>query len=303
MRAAVAAVALAAMAASTDAQVQTPTTDRDRWVAMARSGFEIPEGRSAIDLLVEMNPLVSSPDPVLRDDVVFGAAERWILRERRLTPADLRKLIALWTANLDRGLGERGDDRIFGRSFSALNLSLIAAADLSAPFLDADEVQALFNRMLDYFAREQDLRGFDQAHGWMHAVAHTSDTLKFLARNPKFGPGVDAKLLSAVQARIESHDAVFAWGENDRMAMALHSAVRRPDADAKALDEWTAHWVAAHKALWAKGPHIDATRFAAVENAKQVMRSLHAALSMEQAPTPTGQAAERTVLSALAAMR
>lgn len=171
MRPVAAALALVALAGTTHARAQAPIPDRDRWVAMARGGFQVPEGRSAIDLLVEMNPLLSSPDPVLRDDVGFGAAERWILRE------------------------------------------------------------------------------------------------------------------------------------NDRMALALHSAVRRPDADAKSLEAWVARWAAAHKALWSKGPHIDATKFAVVENAKQVMPSLHAALSMDQAPTATGEAAARIVLAGLGGMR
>ena len=94
-------------------------------------------------------------------------------------------LLQLWTL-LDDGLGTAGDDRVFKRSFSALCLSLIAAADLSASFLEPAEFHAFFDRMLDYFQRERDLRGFDPVHGWMHTVAHTSDALKFLSRNPKF---------------------------------------------------------------------------------------------------------------------
>jgi hypothetical protein len=137
----------------------------------------------------------------------------------------------------------------------------------------------------------------------MHTVAHTSDALKFLARNPKLGTGVDRQLLAAVAAKIASADAVFAWGENDRMALALQSAVRRPDATAEALEAWTARWVEAHRALWAKGPQVDPRAFVQVENAKQVMRSLHAALSMEATPTPTGTAAAKIVLAALARMR
>ena len=137
-------------------------------------------------------------------------------------------LLQLWTKNLDDGLGTAGDDRVFERSFSALCLSLIAAADLSAPFLEPAELQAFFDRMLDYFQRERDLRGFDPVHGWMHTVAHTSDALKFLARNPKLARRQRRRLLAAVRAKLESHDAVFTWGENDRMALALQSAVRRP---------------------------------------------------------------------------
>jgi hypothetical protein len=280
-----------------------PQPDRSTWVALAKGGFVVPDGRTAIDLLVAMNPLLASTDPVLRDDVAYSAAERWILREKRLSSAELKTLLALWTQNLDDGLGSAGDDRVFKRSFSALSLSVIAAADLSAPFLDASEVQAFFDRMLDYFQRERDLRGFDAARGWMHTVAHTSDALKFLERNPRLGPGSDVRLLAAVRAKIESHDAVFMWGENDRMALALQSAVRRADADGAALAAWTENWTKAHRELWANGPQVDPRRFAVVENAKQVMRSLHAALAMEAAPTEKGTAARQTVLAVLAKMR
>lgn len=291
-----------AMAVPGQAREQGSRT-RDEWVALAKGGFTVPAGRTAVDVLLEMNPLLSSPDPVLRDEVAYTAAERWILREKRIDAAGLRRLLDRWSQNLDAGLGEKGTDSVFGRSFSALSLSVVAAADLQAPFLEAAEAQAFFDRMLDYFSREQDLRGFDPVRGWLHAVAHTSDALKFLARNPKLGAGVDQRLLAAVAAKIASTDFVFAWGENDRMALALQSAVRRPDASAEALDQWTTRWVDAHRALWATGPQVDPRAFVQVENAKQVMRSLHAALSMEAAPTPTGSAAAKTVLAALAKMR
>ena len=295
--------ALAAVLLAAQAAGQPSAPSRADWIALARGGFVVPAGRTALDMLIDMNQLLASNDPVLRDDVTYSAAERWILRERRLSAADLRVLLQLWTRNLDDGLGTAGDDRVFKRSFSALCLSLIAAADLSASFLEPAEFHAFFDRLLDYFQRERDLRGFDPVHGWMHTVAHTSDALKFLSRNPKLAAGSDTRLLAAVRAKLESHDAVFAWGENDRVALALQSAVRRQDADAAALTAWTQYWVTAHQDLWAKGPQVDPRRFAAVENAKQVMRSLYAALSMETAPTPAGDAARQTLIAALAKMR
>jgi hypothetical protein len=212
-------------------------------------------------------------------------------------------MLRIWSANLDDGLGETGSNRVFKRSFSALCLSLIAAADLSVPFLDPPELLAFFDRMLDYFQRERDLRGFDAVHGWMHTVAHTSDALKFLMRNPKLASGSDARLLSAVRAKIEASDVVFIWGENDRMALALQSAVRRADADAASLAAWTQVWVKAFQMLWANGPQVDSRRFAVVENASRVMQSLHTALSMESAPTPAGEAARQILIAALAKMR
>src|SRR5918993_3769926 len=268
---------------------QTPVLrGRAAWVALAKTGFLLPEGQSAFSLLVEMNGLLYSPDPVLRDEVAYSAAERWILRERKLAPAELRELIKQWTANLEHGVGAPPDDRVFGRSFSALCLSVIAASDLDVPFLAPAEARALFDRLLEYLQRETDLRGFDATRGWMHAVAHTSDTLKFLSRNPKLGAGTDTRLLAAVRTKLDSTSVVFAWGENDRLALALQSAVRREDADPAAVEAFGEHWVDAHRALWSNGPQVNTVQFARVENAKQVMRSLYAALSMEVAPTPTG---------------
>jgi uncharacterized protein DUF2785 len=280
-----------------------PVRSRDEWVALAKGGFVLPPDRHAIDVLLDMNDLLFSTDPVLRDEVAYSAAERWILHDKTVDAGELRRLLERWSRNLEVGLGENGTDRVFGRSFSALCLSLVAAADLQSPFLAPAEVRAFFDRMLDYFARERDLRGFDATRGWMHSVAHTSDALKFLVRNPKLAAGVDARLLAAVRAKIEAADAVFTWGENDRMALALHSAVRRSDADTAALDAWVAQWVEAHRAMWSKGPQVDPRVFAQVENAKQVMRSLHAALSMDATPTPAGAAAAKALVVALAKMR
>ena len=291
----------AVMAIPTSLAAQTRT--REGWIAVKTSRFAVPAGESATALLVAMNPLLASPDPVPRDDVAFSAAERWIVRERLVPPDGLRTLISLWSANLDDGLGGSSDDRIFKRSFSALSLSLIAAREVATPFLTADEAQRLFDRLLDYFQRERDLRGFDAARGWMHAVAHTADAFKFLARGSHWAPANLPRLLDAVRAKLESSDAVFTWGENGRMALALQSAARRPDADVAALERWMAQWQADHAALWANGPLVGPVPFARVENAAQVLRSLHAALAMEQTPTPQGELVRRATLAALARMR
>lgn len=289
----------AAWAAPVDAQTRT----RDEWVALAKSGFVVPPGQTAMGLLREMNALLASTDPVLRDDVAFSAAERWIVRDKVVGPEDLRTLTALWTANLEDGLGTSGDDRVFKRTFSALSLSLIAAREVATPFLTAAEAQQLFDRLLDYFGRERDLRGFDPAHGWMHSVAHTADAFKFLARGTQWAPGNLSRLLDAVRAKIDASDQVFVWGENERLAAALHAAMRRADADAAVTEAWASAWVPRHTALWAHGPQVDPAQFVRVENAKQVLRALHALLSMDLTPTPPGDAAKRAVLLALARMR
>jgi hypothetical protein len=238
--AAIVAVTLVISGGASVVAQHSPSRGRDEWIALARSGFALPDGERAIDRLVELNPMLASIDPVLRDDVAFSAAERWIVRDART---------------------------------------------------------------LAYFRDERDLRGFDATRGWMHTVAHTSDTLKFLVRNAKLPGARVSQLLGAVRDKVASADTVFTWGENDRMALALQSAVRREDAAPAALEEWEASWVDQYKALWAKGPQVDPRRFAAVDNARQIMRSLLTALSIESKPTSAGDKARRTLMGGLAKMR
>ena len=97
--------AIVALCAAAPAAAQTRT--RAEWIALRTSGFTVPAGESSAALLLEMNPLLASTDPVLRDDVAFSAAEKWIVRDKVVAPDDLRRLVAQWSANLDDGLGDR----------------------------------------------------------------------------------------------------------------------------------------------------------------------------------------------------
>jgi len=58
-----------------------------------------------------------------------------------------------------------------------------------------------------------------------------------------------------------------------------------------------------YKKLWANGPHVDARQFALVENGRQLLRGLHAALALETKPTANGDAARKAVLTTLGNMR
>ena len=98
-------------------------------------------------------------------------------------------------------------------------------------------------------------------------------------------------------------DDVFVWGEPERIGFALQSLVRRADFDTATVETWAAPWIARHKALWKNGPAIDPVAYVPIENAKQVMRAVVTAISMERVPPPPADASRTHLLRALAAMR
>lgn len=284
-------------------QSAQPPRERDFWRELSAADFQVPEGLQAVDLLLEMNALLGSTDPWLRDEVAYSAAARWILRAPGLPDDELRRVMALWLGNLQQGIGKPDVESLLRRSFSALCLSLVAARDLRTPFLSPAEFGTLLDTTLGYLESERDLRGFDRQLGWIHAMAHTADLLKFLARNPRLQTSDQRRILDALDAKLMAADEVLVWSEEARVAEVIRSLVERPDIDSEALDAWLERWPERHRELWANGPMIDPDRFVRVQNGLQVLRSVYASLSLTDSSAPANQAARESVLSALARMR
>jgi len=299
------ALSLAAAFPSGAAEPVTAPVPHDRafWRAIAAADFAVPKGSSAAVLVEELSDYFSSPDPELRDDLAYSIPSAWI--ERGLLDAEAeRRLVARWSGQLSAGLSEPGDDRVLLRSYSALGLSLLAERDLAAPFLGPEGHRALLDAALAYLAGERDLRGYDREKGWYHATAHTADLLKFLSRSPHLRKEDAARVLAAIDARLDTAGEIlgqaFAWGEPERLADTATALVLGGKLDPKALDECLAHSVAAARGL-RNGP-FDPARYAAVRNRQAFLNRLHLRLILNQNPTPAAEAARARVLATLAEM-
>jgi hypothetical protein len=278
----VAAALLTAQALGADAAL-APVRDRAFWRRIVESRYQVPAGETADGLVVELAEAVGSPDPELRDDFGYSIAAAWIYRDRRVSEKTLRQLLETWSRNLQAGLGSTGTDAVFRRSFSALDLSILAALDNEHPFLQEKEAAALLSSTLAYLAGEKDLRAYDARTGWMHATAHTADVLKFLGRSRHLRPADQKRILDTIAAKLSDAGQVFAHGENERLAAAVMSLVRREDFDRAAFTAFLAALAAPAEHLWDKGPLVDPGRYAATQNAKDLLRSLYVKLALAKA--------------------
>lgn len=301
-----------AILSATAAVAQPPTAERRGkpfWLDLAK-GCAVPVGESAFGLVREAVGLLGSPDTEWRDDVGYGVVASCAYQSKLLKPEERRELVGQLSANLRRGVGETGSDSVLLRSFSALDLSLFAALENADPALDDAGYRKLLDDALAYLRDEGDLRGLEPRVGWIHATAHTADLLKFLARNPRFTIADQRRLLDAAWARMTAPGTpVFTHAEDERLAAALLSVVRRADFDPTVLDPWLARFVALEEEVWAKAPP-DGSKLDASQNARNLLRSLFVLLSHPARPT-AGQgtpaaaeaAARDKVLATLAAIR
>ena len=176
--------------------------DRAFWQSIHDHAFTVPPGESAIALATELVGYAGSPDRELRDGLAYEITASWVYEKKLFTPQELRALVHLDEANLTAKIGEVGTESVLARSFSALNLSVLAALDNDKPYLEKAEFDSLLDDAISYLAEERDLRGYDTKLGWVHSAAHTADLLKFLARNRNLAPRDQQRILDAISAKM-----------------------------------------------------------------------------------------------------
>ncbi len=273
------------------------------WMALAKDCV-VPAGETAAGLVNEAATLLGSADSEWRDQIGYDVVASCVYGKRRLSAEERRALTATLGANLRREIGATGDDSVLLRSFSALDLSILAALELQDPALDAAGYARLVDDAFAYLAGERDLRGFEPRVGWIHATAHTADLLKFLARDTRFAAMDHRHLLDAVWSKLTAPGTpVFTHSEAERLAAALVSLVRRSDFDALSLDAWFDRFPALEKQLWAKSPP-DPAALDASENARHLLQAFYVLLSLPE-PLPAGSqtAAREKALATLAKIR
>ena len=301
---------LAIVFAASSAVAQPPRAEgrgKAFWNALAKDCV-VPAGESAFGLVGEAVSLLGSPDTEWRDDVGYGVVAACVYQKKLLKPEERRALVARLSANLRRGIGEAGTDSVLLRSFSALDLSILAALEDAEPALGDAGYRRLLEDALAYLRDERDLRGLEPRVGWIHATAHTADLLKFLARDPRLTPADHVRLLDAAWSKMTAPGTpVFSHAEDERLAAALLSVVRRPDFDPAVLDPWLARFVDLEKQVWSKAPP-DQAPLDASQNARNLLRSLYVLLSLSTPPpdvqaTRGAEAAKAKVLATLRQIR
>ncbi len=257
--------------------VPPPDDQLERWQAIHANKDQVPAGASAGALVPELVAYLGSVDPRRRDGIAFEVFVGWILKEPKLTPDELRSLIATLEGNLAGALDT--PDGVYLRSFSALVLSLVVKRDLGQPFLDDAERKKLLEATVAYAGRETDLRGHTGKRGWAHAAAHTSDLLKFLAREPSFTDAERMRVLDAVVLLVtRRHGGNFHHGEDGRIAVAVIEALKGGVPDDK-LEPWLKQLV--EPLEQPESAQFDPKLYAAQRNARNLLFTLIVQLSSD----------------------
>jgi hypothetical protein len=201
---------------------------RDRAFAVADDQERNALAQGLLDCLADS-------DPELRDGVAFEALSTW-LRAETLERKTIRQL----TAKLLQVLDRPDNSEQVHHAFAILVLSELARADRIQPMLSARQRESLVDAASAFMRGIDDYRGFDEAVGWRHQVAHSADLVLQLAINPAVNAEQAAELLEALGTQIAPFGIAYTQGEPERLARAVFFAHQR----GLLQDQWWQQWFA-----------------------------------------------------------
>nr|WP_239587687.1 DUF2785 domain-containing protein [Bacillus pakistanensis] len=178
-------------------------------------------------IMKEMLRRIGSIDPVLRDDMIYMFFSRLIQGEF-LKDEQLKYIleVAMDDDHLFYRIEEINTDSVFTRSFSSLVMALVIHVDSKKTFLPLDLVMNAFNRTIEYFYEEGDLRGYVEEKGWAHSVAHGADLMEAFINHPKIKTGFYREVLEAIEQFVLRDHGVYIDNEDERLIFPIEAMLK-----------------------------------------------------------------------------
>ena len=181
-------------------------------------------------MAVALVDCLGDPDQNTRDGIAYEAITHW-LRGAELTDPEVRELKVALLAAVDTP-----DKEGFRAPFAALVLSEVARFDRETAFMTAEERSGFVAEAAKYMSNVEDYRGYDDAEGWRHGVAHGADWLMQLSLIPNVSDTDLIILRDTVASQIMPSGHAYIHGESERLARPIVFVARHGTI---AKDDWT----------------------------------------------------------------
>lgn len=168
-------------------------------------------------LICAMLDHIGSPDPELREKLIYHEFSQLIHYDEQLTDDELVRLLerALSDEYLFYEIGDVDTDHIFKRSFSASLIALLLRKDLERSFISPHLLDKVRDELLLYLDLEQDLRGFVPKKGWAYSVAHVAEAIDELVKSPTLNTQHFPTIYQALVNKAFTSSDIYVAGEEE----------------------------------------------------------------------------------------
>ena len=249
--------------------------DKAGWHKIIENEYQLPEGEDLNALTDELIAYLDSSDGEERDTIAYNIFARWIITYNYFSDEQLVNLVDRLIPKLSQNLGNHDDDTVFGRSYAALVLSLLAYREDRSSFMSEASVHSLIDEARNYLIGERDHRAYVDGKGWANACSHTADLLKFLARNAIIQSEDARRIMDTVAEKVVMQtNYIYRHDEDDRLAQVVTSVMDLSLLTTYELESWLKHfrdWKASHSAENDYNPVYHAT----YQNIKNFLSSIY----------------------------
>lgn len=200
--------------------------------------YKAPEYVRPFDLALTMMSYIGDTDGELRDNLILSTIYNWVM-DRVLTIEEIRHIlkISIDERHLFYGIGQV-DDSVFTRTFSVLVTDICLSIHLEDKYLTKEELDTVFEKVICYFNKERDLRGYIDVKGWAHGAAHGADALKSLAECDNFSYEELVKILKAIYNKVNINNYCYIHNEDERMVSAVVAVIDRKVLKENEIIDW-----------------------------------------------------------------
>lgn len=247
--------------------------------------YRIPASLNINEIIMEMMHDIGNTDPELRDKLIYSVMYHWIMNNEIATDK-LKELLAISMDDnhLFFKIGEINTDSVFTRSFSILLIPLILINNRQLKFLSENDIKEVYIKVVDYFIKEKDLRGYVKDQGWAHSVAHAADALDDLAICSEIGHEELLYMLDIIKDKVCINNYVYINEEDERLVTAIISIFNRK----LITNEEFCEWIKSFNVLQRTGRYPEDHNL--VINVKNLLRSLYFRLiGLDDTEMITGQ--------------
>lgn len=175
----------------------------------------------------------------LRDGLIYPNLAH-LLHDNHLNENDLNEIAKLLISEkyLLFDIENYVEYSVLTRSFTLLQLVILVFVHNRDHIINGKLIRQLFVKFLEYFAQEEDYRGYDEEVGFMHSMAHSADLFAQLMGVESFHEGEIKRMFTEIKEKYKTDQFFFMYDEDERFVNAIMKGLERNILEQEFIEGW-----------------------------------------------------------------
>ncbi|MDP5277221.1 DUF2785 domain-containing protein [Chengkuizengella axinellae] len=207
---------------------------------LQKNMFNVEKVQDAWECMPTLLDYIGDIDCELREELIYYALSEWITEKEYFNEAQLRQILSILIDenHLFYQIGSDGDDSVFTRTFSVLQVVLILYMHRKKAFLSINEFSDLKNKLIEYYTLEKDLRGILPEKGWAHGGAHGADVMDELVQCCESNEDVVQEVLNAFKKVMYNGKYILCEEEDERISVVVFRIIKMKLISNQSMIKW-----------------------------------------------------------------